>query len=431
MNPIGPVQNANENKNILGRILEYRWPTQDILNHPNIRESSTGCGWTPLHAAFYFSNKELTEKLLKQGALILKDKYGRFPWELPTYGGNPNQLKIEYLLKETLYARQQGYGVSTYTWPNYDILTNPNMRETSTGWAMTPLHAAVYFGDTSLIKELFSRGAVVLRDKFNRWPHEIPYYCYAKSEGRLLSENLIKNSNQFKQTKEAEQREAEQKAQAQEKARYIAYMQQQAEAAKKAEAIAAEHQNRVHWAVMNQLQAQDQNRLVSMNEWMGNFQKQVHELTKPQEFKPTPISIPALPPVDTQREILQRSIDAKEFLRRNEFLTKGSGGGSTYSGPGLFAKYSGPVPFVSRNSGTESLLLLADASSHPDYFTGFNGAQCSYSDIAIASVIVDAAQSGKGGGAILNQIEKHTTNDFKWECAPENIQPSTLSSGPK
>lgn len=77
---------------------------------------------------------------------------------------------------------------------------------------------------------------------------------------------------------------------------------------------------------------------------------------------------------------------------------------------------------------TTSIFLASN--THPESFTGFNGAQCSYNDILYASQLVNNASEGAGnwGAAVSNQIDKYAHQDSKWECAPENIQPSTSST---
>jgi hypothetical protein len=80
------------------------------------------------------------------------------------------------------------------------------------------------------------------------------------------------------------------------------------------------------------------------------------------------------------------------------------------------------------NKQASSIFLAeANANDHPEYFTGFNGTQCSRQDILHSANVVNNSNEtmARAGAGIANQIGKLTNPGFKWECAPQNIQPST------
>jgi hypothetical protein len=59
----------------------YKWPEGfDVLANPNVREISSGNGYTPLHTAMLCGDLPFVKYLLANGAFILKDTKGKFPY---------------------------------------------------------------------------------------------------------------------------------------------------------------------------------------------------------------------------------------------------------------------------------------------------------------------------------------------------------------
>lgn len=176
----------------------YQWPSDNNLI--NYRELNTGYNWTPLHVAVHHGDLTLAKHLLDHGALILKDNRGRFPYEVPLWDQCANQLEKYNEAKALIQnVSEQGHNVSKYVWPaGHDLLSDPNVRETTTGHNWTPLHVAVHHGDWQTVQALLDHGALISKDQGGFFPHEVHLWSqYANSpEGFNKAKTLIQDAIQ-------------------------------------------------------------------------------------------------------------------------------------------------------------------------------------------------------------------------------------------
>jgi len=168
-----------------------------------------------------------------------------------------------------------------------------------------------------------------------------------------------------RQAQQAAKRRKAQQAAAARRKRQIQQAKQKAkmQAAENAKRL-AQQRSEARWAALSQNQAQNYARMqASFNATMANHQQRMQEYSRQQqEFRPIPISPPIAKPVDVQKEMEKHKIYAQEFMKRNEFLTKGSGGGSAYGGLGFFAgsssQKSGNGSSSNINSGGSRELVI-------------------------------------------------------------------------
>ncbi|HFL2714582.1 TPA: tetratricopeptide repeat protein [Legionella pneumophila] len=188
----------------LKKLTMYQWP-EDIETNPNCRESTTGYNWTPLHAAVHHGNAHLVADLLNNGAVVVKDARGILPnevelWsELQDHNESVSGYKAAQKYIKELHIIKPGTGIdgagAMYQWTD-DILSNPNCRESNTGYNWTPLHAAVHHGDAWLVAYLINHGAILVRDARGRLPNEVALWPQLLEfnesiEGYKLSQKYI------------------------------------------------------------------------------------------------------------------------------------------------------------------------------------------------------------------------------------------------
>lgn len=156
----------------------------DIFSNPNVRLSKPGwSGWTPLHMTQYEGEYQLTDFLIKKGALPWKDKNGLYPHQVPckTKVGLPG-YKASYNKTNELLRKHVALTQSTIDlfWPT-DILSNPNVRLSTPGWSgWTPLHTTQYYAEPELTDFLKKIGAVPYKDNMGLYPHQVPV-CKARA----------------------------------------------------------------------------------------------------------------------------------------------------------------------------------------------------------------------------------------------------------
>jgi len=92
---------------------------------------------------------------------------------------------------------RQFYAFNAPTTPIFkpeEVAANLNMRETHSGHHWTLLHYAVYCGDDELVKYLLDHGALILKDREDRFPEEVPMWETVKatrSEGHARACTLV------------------------------------------------------------------------------------------------------------------------------------------------------------------------------------------------------------------------------------------------
>ena len=176
----------------------------------------------------------------------------------------------------------------------------------------------------------------------------------------------------------------------------------------------AQQQNEAYRRMRSRVQAEIETQLHNQQNaiWQGINNR--HEKERAEYQKQTDAYF------QTQYETLSKisSVPHQNPIHNPNTLTHLSGGTSAN-------KQASPRSGGTSANKQASSIFLAEANDHPESFTGFNGQQCSYSDILHAADIVNNSNEIMPGAHIVNQIDKHTNPGFKWECAPENIQPST------
>ena len=195
---------------------QYDWPEeQNVLFEPNCRESQEKRTWTPLHVAVHHGYASIARILLENGALILQDAEGKFPYEVDLHPNAAHRYAdytdAQTIVKETKHhAHTVLIAPGNYfanMWGRHDFARNPNIRDTLPagsyanayhGMFLTPLHAAVGYGDVPFTQELLKRGALLLRDKSGNFPHKVkcayavpkPENSRAKALVRLVFKTL-------------------------------------------------------------------------------------------------------------------------------------------------------------------------------------------------------------------------------------------------
>ena len=180
---------------------QYSWPEgQHILFYPNCRELNTKRNWTPLHVAVHHGYTKIVKVLLNNGALVLRDASGKFPYEVDMHPSAADRYFDFTQAREIVRGTKNHAMIFTAgchaEWAGADFAANPNMREPST--LATPLHLAVAKGDLPLTQELLRHGALLLRNKTGQFPHKLcnggaataPEYLGAKNLARTVFQTL-------------------------------------------------------------------------------------------------------------------------------------------------------------------------------------------------------------------------------------------------
>jgi len=248
-------------------------------------------------------------------------------------------------------------------WPA-DIMSNPD-RYADNG--ITFMHALVQYGNWLLLEQVLNTKVnghctPVRRDKFGRWPHEMPIWDVVHPADRERANQLILHSGNYQQAFERERLE---------------------ELRARCKRNDAARQTAIHLP-MGESHSQFLDRLYAerQKQWV-QYQAANPSMPFPRYEFPTPIK-------------------------------RGYGGGL----PIAHADTNKKSMFA-----TSTLLAQNDVPNKP--FTGYGGVPCDYQDILRANHGVAGLNEEPPAGAMGNAVEQiinGVDKGIKWQCAPEHLQ---------